>query len=127
MALKVQNALYEQAMADFIILLSPFSPSFASELWSGLTSVPSLSSLYRWVNALFSKHVCRFCVNTMVIQNDHYLLLVIHPLFFSLILLVTLESLTNPVAVRSRSAHAWILPPHGPEDLPRTIMLSPIV
>ncbi|XP_064604545.1 probable leucine--tRNA ligase, mitochondrial [Liolophura sinensis] len=48
MALKVQSTLYEQALADLIIVLSPFSPSFASELWSRLTSVPSLSSLYHW-------------------------------------------------------------------------------
>ena len=30
---------FERAVADLIIMVSPFAPSFASELWAGVQSV----------------------------------------------------------------------------------------
>lgn len=39
----------EAVLADFVIMLSPFAPCFAEELWSGLRSVATNTQLYKWV------------------------------------------------------------------------------
>ncbi|XP_074645241.1 putative leucine--tRNA ligase, mitochondrial isoform X2 [Tubulanus polymorphus] len=39
---------YERALCDLVIMLAPFSPCFASELWSGISSVPVKFNDYKW-------------------------------------------------------------------------------
>jgi len=38
-AVAVSSHQYERALADLVIMLAPFAPMFASELWAGLYSV----------------------------------------------------------------------------------------
>ena len=41
---------FERAVADLVVMVSPFAPNFASELWAGLQSISSrLKPDYNWV------------------------------------------------------------------------------
>lgn len=42
---------YEKCLADMIIMIAPFAPSFAEELWAGLSSV-ARSKDYQWVSLI---------------------------------------------------------------------------
>lgn len=54
--IRVQIPEFERALSDLIILLSPFTPCFASELWAGVAQVASSSSSYNWEqNVLLQK------------------------------------------------------------------------
>ena len=40
---------FERALCDLIIMVAPFAPHFASELWRGVTSAPNRLNNYDWV------------------------------------------------------------------------------
>ena len=42
------SSQYERSVADLVIMICPFAPMFASELWAGLSSV-ARSSQFDWV------------------------------------------------------------------------------
>lgn len=42
---------YEKCLADMVIMIAPFAPSFAEELWVGLSSV-ARSGDYLWVSLM---------------------------------------------------------------------------
>jgi len=43
---------YERSLADLVIMISPFAPMFASELWSALAAVANKTSQYDWVRII---------------------------------------------------------------------------
>jgi leucyl-tRNA synthetase len=47
---------YEKCLADMIIIIAPFAPSFGEELWAGLSSV-ARSTEYLWVNYSFNERI----------------------------------------------------------------------
>lgn len=46
---------FERSLLELVIMLSPFAPMFASELWSGLASVPNKSDLFQWSNSVLEQ------------------------------------------------------------------------
>ena len=48
---------FEEALADLVIMVSPFAPMFASELWTGLQSCSHKSQKYNWVGSATSTEV----------------------------------------------------------------------
>lgn len=43
---------YERSVADLVIMLGPYAPMFASELWTGLASVARSTSYFDWVRSV---------------------------------------------------------------------------
>lgn len=40
---------FERSLAELVVMLYPFAPMFANELWSGLASVASRNINFQWV------------------------------------------------------------------------------
>lgn len=50
---RVNSEVFGSILADFVVMLSPLAPCFASELWAGLGSVAPQNSSYDWVSLYF--------------------------------------------------------------------------
>ncbi|XP_064641468.1 probable leucine--tRNA ligase, mitochondrial isoform X2 [Lineus longissimus] len=68
-----RSALFEQALCDLVIMLSPMVPMFASELWAGLSSIQSKSGDYNWdvclLDQAWPKVDAGYHINMMVTVN----------------------------------------------------------
>ena len=40
---------FERSLAELVIMICPFAPMFASELWTGLATVADRTSQFDWV------------------------------------------------------------------------------
>ena len=48
-----QSEEYERALCDLIIMMAPFAPMLASELWAGVQTVPHKCTHYKWVSSFW--------------------------------------------------------------------------
>ena len=44
-----ESRQYERAVAELVLMISPFAPMFASELWTGLATVADKLPQFDWV------------------------------------------------------------------------------